>query len=48
LALPWTAGGEVGYVLRRIEGEPGSPLVSGRRRAVSQDRRDVGPPFFRT
>ena len=26
VALPWTAGGEVGYVLRWIEGGPVSPL----------------------
>jgi hypothetical protein len=28
--LPWTAGGEVGYVSLWIEGEPVSPLISGR------------------
>ena len=48
LALPWTAGGEVGYVLGRIEGEPVSPLISGRRWSVRQDLAGGGPPTSQT
>jgi hypothetical protein len=49
LALPWTAGGEVGYVLGRIEGEPVSPLISGRRPVpVRQDLAGGGPPASKT
>jgi hypothetical protein len=46
--LPWTAGGEVGYVSLWIEGEPVSPLISGRGRSVRQDLAGGGPPASKT